>query len=236
MTGIFAGWLELDWFWGMLTGGNPAMFLVWTAVVFSVGVAIGRRWSIKKHGKKIVDELSKLPGFERVNSVDRLIDKAEDLSKRPTTEQFAELKGRVDALERSLKVAEANATAALAERGESLEDVKFAQELLDLLSKAASAENIARIADEKINNAGDAENLRYGKALSDLARYGCLSYVTCLMATPAMRYIAHVSERAEVVKTELPSFAERERIDLMRNVEEMVDKKIERQSRRCFGR
>ena len=157
------------------------------------------------------------------------------MSERPTREELAELRGEVEALRASLDVAEKNASATLFEAGEDLEEVRFVQGLLSLLYESRSAESIRRIADERVNGGSEEDNLRYGRAFEALARYGCLRGVMCLPNASDARYIAHVSDRAEVSRRDLPSLSERMRVDLVIELEGMMDEKIRKQSKRCFG-
>ena len=148
---------------------------------------------------------------------------------------LAELKGKVEALEQSLRVAEANATAALAEHGEDLEDVKFRQELLRTLSVARTPTSMRSILDARINGGSIEENLRYGRAVEDLVKYGCLSYVTCRYAVSHDRYFLTVDDMAKVNRGTYPPLSERTRTDLIDEVESMVDDKLRKAERRWFG-
>ena len=111
------GFLDLDWAWAQLSGGNPVPFVTWTVAAFIVGLGVGMalRGFLMDH--KVRSELGLKRGFERVNSVERLIEKADelsgleheleslraDLASRPTANQLAESEGRVSELEREVE-------------------------------------------------------------------------------------------------------------------------------------
>lgn len=74
------GFLDLDWVWSQLSGGSPVPFLSWTAATFLVGLCAGmavRNWRLSR---RIRSELGLRPGFERISTVERLIEKADELA------------------------------------------------------------------------------------------------------------------------------------------------------------
>lgn len=93
------GFLDLDWVWSQLSGGNPVPFLSWTAATFLVGLCAGmvvRNWRLSR---RIRSELGLRPGFERVSTVERLIEKADELasSMDEAREDVNELRRQVSA-------------------------------------------------------------------------------------------------------------------------------------------
>lgn len=108
-----AGFLDLDWIWVQLTGGNAVPFLSWTATAFLVSCSLGAVFRSFLTNRRIRSELGLKSGFERVNTVDRLIEKADELSgleseveslrselaSRPTSQQLEECERRVSKLE-----------------------------------------------------------------------------------------------------------------------------------------
>lgn len=117
------GFLDLEWVWSQLSGGNPVPFLSWTAATLLIGLCAGmavRNWRLNR---KVRSELGLKPGFERVNTVERLIEKADELAAqavgvaerdtriasleaelagRPTQEELAERDATISSLERDL--------------------------------------------------------------------------------------------------------------------------------------
>lgn len=135
-------------------------------------------------------------------------------------------------LSRALDLAERNSDVALRPLGESFEEIRDRQRMLDTLSGARSVTVMRAIVDEKVNDAGAEENELNGQALADLVKYGCLRHVQCRVSLPDDRYSAFVSDDAEVVTADYPSAISRRDTDLMKWSERMVDEKIERAVRR----
>lgn len=108
-----AGFLDLGWIWVQLTGGNAVPFLSWTATAFLASCSLGAMIRSFRTNRRIRSELGLKSGFERVNTVDRLIEKADELSgleseveslrselaSRPTSQQLEECERRVSKLE-----------------------------------------------------------------------------------------------------------------------------------------
>lgn len=83
-------------------GGDPASFLSWTVAILLIGLCAGmavRNWRLNR---KVRSELGLKPGFERVNTVERLIEKADELAGRPTQEELDERDVTISSLERDL--------------------------------------------------------------------------------------------------------------------------------------
>ena len=120
---LFFSMLDFDWVGSQLTGGNPVPFLIWTAFVATLSFLCGRWWRGRRLDALVVRELGRRQGFERVNSVVLLIDKADALAKAEAERRLAmkenELRDRLERAEEELKkkLAERDA-GAVAERSE----------------------------------------------------------------------------------------------------------------------
>lgn len=94
---LFFSMLDFDWVGSQLTGGNPVPFLIWTAFVATLSFLCGRWWRGRRLDALVVRELGRRQGFERVNSVALLIDKADALADEvsASTEALAEKDGEI---------------------------------------------------------------------------------------------------------------------------------------------
>lgn len=75
-----AGFLDLGWVWSQLSGGNPVPILSWTATALLVGLCAGMAVRSLRLNRRVRSEFGLRPGFERVNTVERLIEKADELA------------------------------------------------------------------------------------------------------------------------------------------------------------
>lgn len=94
------GFLDFGWVWSQLSGGNPVPFLSWTAATLLIGLCAGmavRNWRLNR---KVRSELGLKSGFERVNTVERLIEKADELASQSVG--VAERDARIASLEAEL--------------------------------------------------------------------------------------------------------------------------------------
>lgn len=113
------GFLDFGWVWSQLSGGNPVPFLSWTVATLLLGLCAGmaiRGWQLNR---RVRSELGLRPGFERVNTVERLIEKTDELAGqavgvterdariasleaelagRPTQEELAERDAEIESL------------------------------------------------------------------------------------------------------------------------------------------
>lgn len=89
----FISMLDFGWIARQITQGNPLPFLIWTAFVFAVAFAFGRWLSGSRLDALVVKELGRTPGFERVNTVRKLIEKADELAHEVKDMQGAEARG-----------------------------------------------------------------------------------------------------------------------------------------------
>lgn len=117
------GMLDLGWAFAQLTEGSPLPFLLWTAFSFALGFAAGRAWGTHVEVRGIARELGRYEGFERVNTVGRLIEKADalwhelaaanarvsELEARPTRDELASLRAENEELRARLGAAYASA-------------------------------------------------------------------------------------------------------------------------------
>lgn len=96
------GFLDLNWAWLQLSGGDPVPFLSWTVAAFLIGFCVGKAFRSWRINRKIRSELGLRPGFERVNTVERLIEKADELAVQTVdaTEKDAETESIEEEAER----------------------------------------------------------------------------------------------------------------------------------------
>lgn len=94
------GFLDFGWVWSQLSGGNPIPFLSWTAATLLIGLCAGMAVRNRRLNRKVRSELGLKPGFERVNTVERLIEKADELAAQAVG--VAERDTRIASLEAEL--------------------------------------------------------------------------------------------------------------------------------------
>lgn len=227
---LFFSMLDPDWLASQVTGGNPWPFLMWTLFIATLSFFIGRRWRGSRMDRLVAKEVGGRPGFERVNTVQRLIDKACDL---PSADQLADAVRRADVAEtalanmrESLDIATANAERELSEKGENLESVRVRQGLLNELSGAKTQEMMRRIIFERLDESKPADNQKYGAALRDLIKYGCVTGVSIPDFANGGTYVPYTGDGLSIVRGDYPPLRERERMDLLREVQGMIDASI----------
>lgn len=227
---LFFSMLDPDWLASQIAGGNPWPFLMWTLFTATLSFFIGRWWRGARMDRLVEKELGRKQGFERVNTVQRLIDKAHDL---PSVEQLHDAEKRAEraeaelgSLRKSLDLATANAERELIERDENLESVRVRQELLNELASAKTPDMMRRIILERLDESRPSDNQKYGAALKDLVKYGCIAGVSLPDFANGGTYVPYTGEDLSVIRADYPSLRERERIDLLEDVQGMIDQSI----------
>lgn len=227
---LFFSMLDPDWLASQIAGGNPWPFLMWTLFIATLSFFIGRWWREARMDRLVEKELGRRQGFERVNTVQRLIDKAHGL---PSAEQLHDAEKRAEkaeaelgSLRKSLDLATANAERELIERDENLESVRVRQELLNELASAKTPEMMRRIILERLDESRPSDNQKYGAALKDLVKYGCVVGVSIPDFANGGTYVPYTGEDLSVARGDYPSLRERERMDLLREVQGMIDETI----------
>lgn len=218
IIGFLAGILDFAWAAEQAEGESSFQFFSWTLIAFFVGCGVGALISRVLLNSKVKGELGHIPGFERVNTVDKLIDKAYEYSKRPPVEEYEILK--------------LNSEAYLSERGEKLKDVEFRQQIIDTVCSLGNAEKAKAYILEKMEGPIE-DNERYGSALVDLKRYGCLDgYEIVEFPGRGRKSIAFGGKGVTVSRRDYPSSRERDMEDISRLVDERIGKALDDYARR----
>lgn len=138
-------------------------------------------------------------------------------------ERLSDRYAEIDRLEHSLRLAEANSETSLRDRGESLEDVRLRQQMLDVMSGMGSQERIVAYLEEKVHGGTTEDNERYGRAVRDLVRYGCLEGASVPdFANDGEMLLYTCPEQIRVLRSEYPSLWERRRVEIMEDVDEHI--------------
>lgn len=138
-------------------------------------------------------------------------------------ERLSDREAEIDRLERSLRLAEANSDAVLREDGESFEEVRLRQQMLDVMSGMGSQERIVAYLEEKVHGGTTEDNERYGRAVRDLVRYGCLEGASVPdFANDGEMLLYTCLEQIRVLRSEYPSLWERRRVEIMEDVDEHI--------------
>lgn len=203
---------DFDWAAAQLANGNPGPFLSWTVGSMALGFLAGflfKRW---RSNRTIGKELGKLPGFERVDTLDKLIDRAIEYSDRPPRAEY-------DLMAR-------NAERVLGSGGESVEGIRFRQHVLDSLSAMQGSEAAQAYVLEKVDGSVE-DSARYGAALQDLIRYGCITGLTVVQFSgrPKMS-VAFDAKGVRVLNGTYPSARERDLADISKLVDERIESAV----------
>lgn len=227
---LFFSMLDPSWIASQIIEGNLWPFLIWTFFIAVLSHRVGMWWKSSQMDRLVARELCHKPGFERINTVQRLIDKVYDL---PTVDQLRDAERRAEvaeseagSLRESLDLATANANRALSETGGDLESVRVRQRMLNELAGARTPDMMRRIIDERVASAAPSDNQKYGAALKDLVRYGCVAGVSIPDFANDGTYVPYTGEDLSVIRGDYPSLRERQRMDLINEVQVMIDKAI----------
>lgn len=126
---VFLAFVDPGWVARQFAQGDGVPFTLWTIGTLlaglSIGLLVGHRAELRRAAQrdrasiaKIHAELGSIPGFERVNSVESLIEKADELRKRPERSELDRALARVADLERQLADSREAASASGAKVGE----------------------------------------------------------------------------------------------------------------------
>ena len=218
VLGIIAGLVDFNWAYAQMIGGNPGPFLVWTVAVFIMGLVVGTFVRRLLMNRNVSREFRDVPGFERVNTVDKLIEKAHEYSDRPERGEYELMKK--------------NASGYLAQRGETEGDVRFRQEIVDTVDKLGNPGKAQEYLLEKMRGS-IADNEFYGRALLDLKRYGCLDgYEIAEFSGRGRMSIAFGGGGVTVKRRDYPSARERDLEDIRELVDEQIEKALEKRDAR----
>lgn len=173
--------------WVVNGGGNWTAFLLWSAIVFLIGVTAcwwlhGAKW--KKKAESAESELKDAKA--------------------------------------DLEFAQANAENAMTALGQVLGEVELRRNMLNAIAMMNEDEALAFMS-ARLDEDGD----KYGPALSDLVKYGCVDGLSCtLMAGGNYHLVA--TDDYKVTRETYPSLSERNAIDLDLRLEQVEDSAVEK--------
>lgn len=199
---ILSTLLPVDWLTSQIKSDALSVFFsaLW---MLAIGVIVG----LKIVKKRLSAKDTEIAGLKKDVESANAISSEKDMT--------------ISDIRRALDIAEANCEDTLRERGESLEDVRFRQDLLDALSKASTSNVRENIIRERLESGAEASD-KNRRAIDDLKKYGCIDGVSVYQFAGRTDSVPYFGRSLEVLRNDYPNIAERRDIDLMEKIDTQI--------------